>query len=68
MKESKTLRNLIVLYKMGKKFKCDPGLFRFQLSRELLGREMDCFIEAYDIMKRATMQEISVNYTTVYMK
>ena len=59
MKEIKTLRNLIVLYKMAKKLKGDTGIFRFHLLNEFLRQEMDCIIDAFDIMQFVTMQEIS---------
>ena len=48
--------------------KGDTTLFRFQLSSELLGQEMDFIINATEIMQFANIQEISANYVTVYMK
>ena len=51
-----------------RKLKGDTGLFRFQLSTDLLGQEMDCIIDADDIMQFATMQDISANCIIVYMK
>ena len=45
----------MVLYKMARKLKGDFGLFRFQLSNELLGQGIDCIIDAYDIMQFATI-------------
>ena len=65
---AETPNNLLVLYKVAKKLKSDKGLFKFQLSSDLLGQEMDCIIDAADIMQFITMQEISVNYIAVYMK
>ena len=57
-----------MLYKVAKKLKSDKGLFKFQLSSDLLGQEMDCIIDAADIVQFATMQEISANCIAVYMK
>ena len=51
-----------MLYQVVKKLKSDKGLFKFQLSSDLLGQEMECIIDAADIMQFATMQEISANY------
>ena len=68
MKSAQTLNNLLVLYKVAKKLKSDKWLFKFQLSSDLLGQEMDCIIDAADIMQFTTMQEISANCIAVYMK
>ena len=68
MKATQTPRNLVILYKVAKKMKCDTAIFTFQLSSDLLGQEMDCIINTDDIMQFITMQEISANCIAVYMK
>ena len=65
---AQTPNNLLVLYKVAKKLKSDKGLFKFQLSSDPLGQEMDCIIDAADIVQFVTMQEISANCIAVYMK
>ena len=57
-----------MLYKVAKKLKGDKGLFQFQLLSDLLGQEMECIIDAADIVQFATMQEISANCIAIYMK
>ena len=68
MKATQTPRNLMVLYRVAKKLKGDHGLFTFHLSGDLLGQQMDCIIDAIDIIKFTTMQKISADYIAVYMK
>ena len=58
----------MVLYKVARKLKDNTRIFRFQLSSDLLGQEMDCIIDADDIMQFVIMQEISAHCITVYMK
>ena len=53
---------------MAKKLKGDQGIFKFQLSGDLLGQEMECIIDAADIVQFATMYEISANCIVVYKK
>ena len=65
---AQTPNNLLVLYKVAKKLKSDKGLFKFQLSSDLLSQEMVCIIDVTDIVQFATMQEISANCIAVYMK
>ena len=65
---AQTPKNLLVLYQVAKKLKGDKGFLKFQLSGDLLGQEMECIIDAVDIVQFATMQEISANCITVYMK
>ena len=48
--------------------KGDTGLFQFQFSSELLGQEMDCIIDADDIMQFVNMQKISTNCIAIYIK
>ena len=50
MKSAQTLNNLLMLYKVAKKLKGDKGLFKFQLLSDLLGQEMECIIDAADIV------------------
>ena len=45
----------MVLYKVAKKLKGDTGIFRFQLSSDLLGQGMDYIIDVDDIMQFTTM-------------
>ena len=68
MKATQTLGNLMELYEKAKEQKGDYGLFRFLLSDDLLGQEMECIIDADDIKQFVTMQEISANCIAVYMK
>ena len=68
MRPAQTPKNLLVLYKVAKKLKGDQGIFKFQLSGDLLGQEIECIIDVDDIVQFATMQEISTNCIAVYMK
>ena len=68
MRPAQTPKNILVLYQVAKKLKGDKGLFKFQFLGDLLGQEMECMIDADDIMQFATMQEISANCITVYIK
>ena len=47
---AQTPNNLLVLYKVAKKLKSDKGLFKFQLSGDLLGQKMECIIDVDDIV------------------
>ena len=55
MRPAQTPKNLLVLYQVAKNLKGDKGLFKFQLSGDLLGQEMECIIYNDDIMQFATM-------------
>ena len=68
MNATETPSNVMVLYKVVRKMKSDTKNFRFQLSSDLLGQEMDCIIDVDDIMQFATMKEISANRIPVYIK
>ena len=68
MKNTQKAHKPKALYKLAKKVSGDIGIFKFQLSSELLGQEMDYIIEFNDIVQFATMQEISTNCIAVYMK
>ena len=68
MKSAQTPNNLLMLYQVAKKLKSDKGLFKFQLLSDLSGQEMECIIDATNIVQFATMQEISANCIAVYMK
>ena len=68
MKPTETPNNLLILYQVAKKLKGDKELFKFQLSDDLLSQEMECIIDADEIVQFATMQKISVNCIVVYMK
>ena len=57
-----------MLYQVAKKLKSDKELFKFQLSSDLLGQEMECIIDANDIVQFATMPKISANCIVVDMK
>ena len=50
MRTAKTPKNLMVLYKVAKKLKGDHILFKFQLSDDLLGQEMECIIDVDDVV------------------
>ena len=50
MKSAQTLNNLLMLYKVAKKLKSDKGLFKFQLSSDLFDQEMECIIDAANIV------------------
>ena len=50
MKMTQTPRSLKVLYKVAKKMNGNIELFRFQLSSELLGQEINYIIDTDDIV------------------
>ena len=58
----------MVLYKLAEKLKGNHRLFKFQLSGDLLGQEMECIIDVDDVVQFATMREINANCIIVYMK
>ena len=68
MKSAQAPNNLLMLYKVAKKLKGDKGLFKFQLSSDLLGQEMECIIDAADIVQFATMHEVSADCIATWSK
>ena len=55
MRPAQKPKSLLVLYKVAKNLKGDQEIFKFQLSADLLGQEMECIIDADDIVQFATM-------------
>ena len=53
---TQTPSRLKALYRLVKKVSATTGLFRFHLSSELLGQEMECIINSDDVVQFATIQ------------
>ena len=68
MRPTQTPKSLLVLYKVAKNLNGDQGIFEFQLSGDFLGQEMECIIDAANIVQFTTMRDISANCIAVYMK
>ena len=56
MRPAQTPKNISVLYQVAKKLKGGKGLFKFQLSDDLLGQEMKCIIDADDVIPKKNVR------------